>query len=40
MLQERSGQRAGTLDSYAGTRLDLISDARGDWKTTKSLPAE
>lgn len=40
MLQERSGQRAGTLDTYAGTRLDLISDARGDWNTTKSLPAE
>ncbi|MFO7757624.1 MAG: tetratricopeptide repeat protein [Roseovarius sp.] len=40
ILHERSGQRAGTLDSYAANRLDLISAARGNWKTAQRLPAE
>jgi hypothetical protein len=40
ILRERSGQRASTLDSYAANRLDLISNARRDWKTPRSLPAE
>lgn len=40
ILRERSGQRAGTLDSYAANRLDLISSARGNWKTAQRLPAE
>ncbi|MEI4233441.1 tetratricopeptide repeat protein [Roseovarius sp. D22-M7] len=40
MLRERSHQRAGTLDTFAATRLDLISSSRGNWKTAQSLPAE
>ncbi len=40
ILRERTGQRAGRLDSYAATRLDLISNARGDRCPKRSLPAE
>jgi tetratricopeptide (TPR) repeat protein len=40
MLLERSQQRAGTLDTYAATRLDLISSARAGWITAQRLPAE
>lgn len=40
MLRERTGLRAGRLDSYAATRLDLISTSRGDRCLKRSLPAE
>jgi hypothetical protein len=33
-------QRAGRLDSYASTRLDLINASRGDWDEADRLPAE
>ncbi|GAW35769.1 hypothetical protein RA2_02837 [Roseovarius sp. A-2] len=40
MLEERTTQRAGRLDSYASTRLDLINVSRGDWDEADRLPAE
>ncbi|MGX0875737.1 hypothetical protein ACSSV4_000409 [Roseovarius sp. MBR-154] len=40
ILQERATQRAGRLDSYASTRLDLINASRGDWDEADRLPAE
>jgi len=40
MLRERSARRAGSHDRYAGTRLDLISEARRDYSGAGRLPAE
>jgi hypothetical protein len=40
ILEERAVQRAGRLDSYASTRLDLINASRGDWDEADRLPAE
>ncbi len=40
ILQERATQRAGRLDSYANTRLELISRSRVDWNDADRLPAE
>jgi hypothetical protein len=40
ILQERTTQRAGRLDSYANTRLELISRSRVDWTDADRLPAE
>ncbi|MBE0453396.1 tetratricopeptide repeat protein [Roseovarius autotrophicus] len=40
ILDERSARRAGRLDRYASTRLDLIEEARGDWSEAGRLPAE
>ena len=40
ILEERAAQRAGRLDSYASTRLDLINASRGDWDEADRLPAE
>ena len=38
ILRERTRQRAGTIDSYAATRLDLISGARGTGKRGAACP--
>jgi hypothetical protein len=40
ILKERSARRAGKLDSYAATRLDLIEEARSGWSEAGRLPAE
>ncbi|WP_297773650.1 tetratricopeptide repeat protein [uncultured Roseovarius sp.] len=40
ILQERTAQRAGRLDGYASSRLDLIADARSGWDEADRLPAE
>jgi len=40
MLGERSARRAGRHDRYSSTRLDLISQTRGDWGEDGRLPAE
>lgn len=39
-LHERTAQRAGRVDSYASTRLELISESRVDWDEAGRLPAE
>ena len=40
ILRERSARRAGRLDSYASTRLDLIAGTRGAVGEAGRLPAE
>jgi hypothetical protein len=40
ILKERSARRAGKLDRYAATRLDLIEEARSGWSEAGRLPAE
>ena len=40
ILKERSVRRAGGLDRYASTRLDLIAETRGGWAEAGRLPAE
>ncbi len=40
ILKERSAHRAGKLDRYAATRLELIETARGGWSEAGRLPAE
>jgi hypothetical protein len=40
ILKERRARRAGKLDHYAATRLDLIEEARGTWSEAGRLPAE
>ena len=40
ILHERTTQRAGRLDGYASSRLDLIAGSRGDWNEADRLPAE
>ena len=40
ILHERTTQRAGSLDGYASSRLDIISGSRGDWNEADRLPAE
>jgi hypothetical protein len=40
ILGERRARRAGKLDRYASTRLDLIAETRGDWGEAGRLPAE
>ena len=40
ILKERSARRAGGLDRYASTRLDLIAETRGGWAEAGRLPAE
>ena len=38
MLGERSARRADRHDRYAGTRLDLIAEARGGWDEAGACP--
>ena len=40
ILEERRARRAGKLDRYGSTRLDLIAETRGDWAGAGRLPAE
>ncbi|WP_417729091.1 tetratricopeptide repeat protein [Roseovarius sp.] len=40
ILHERTTQRAGRIDSYAATRMELIAGSRLDWDEAGRLPAE
>ena len=40
ILKERSARRAGRLDRYAATRIDLIAGLRGDGSGPGQIPAE